>query len=49
MCFEIGLDTANKYVESAGAERGLPSLLAGSNIAGFSKVAATMHAEGDWW
>ena len=48
-CFQTGLDTAKEYVESAEAERGLPSLLAGSNIAAFSKVAAAMHAEGDWW
>ena len=50
-CFKTGLDTAKEYVESAEAEaeRGLPSLLAGSNIAAFSKVAAAMHAEGDWW
>ena len=27
----------------------LPSLVAGSNIAGFRKVAEAMKAQGDWW
>ena len=46
-CFKNGLDTAKEYVEPAEGE--FPSLVAGSNIAGFSKVAAAMHAQGDWW
>lgn len=48
-CFQTGLDTAKEYVESAEAEGELPSLLAGSNIAGFRKVAAAMQVQGDWW
>ena len=47
-CFENGLATAKKYVEPKG-EGELPSLVAGSNIAGFSKVAEAMKAQGDWW
>lgn len=46
-CFKNGLETAKKYVEPAEGE--FPSLVAGSNIAGFSKVAAAMKAQGDWW
>lgn len=46
-CFNIGIDTAMEYVNATQGE--LPSLLAGTNIAGFSKVAATMHAQGEWW
>ena len=46
-CFKNGLDTAMEYVSHAEGE--LPSLVAGSNIAGFSKVAAAMFAQGDWW
>lgn len=46
-CFKNGLDTAKEYIEPAEGE--FPSLVAGSNIAGFSKVAAAMHAQGDWW
>lgn len=46
-CFTNGLETAKKYVEPAEGE--FPSLVAGSNIAGFSKVAAAMKAQGDWW
>jgi glutamate dehydrogenase (NADP+) len=42
-----GLTTAQKYVEAAEGE--LPSLVAGSNIAGFIKVAEAMHDQGDWW
>lgn len=48
-CFQTGLDTAREYVESGEADGELPSLLAGSNIAGFCKVAAAMQVEGDWW
>lgn len=46
-CFQNGLETAKEYVEPAEGE--FPSLVAGSNIAGFSKVAAAMQAQGDWW
>lgn len=45
--FENGLQTAKKYVK--GGEDEFPSLVAGSNIAGFVKVAAAMHDQGDWW
>lgn len=45
--FEVALETANKYVPSKEGE--LPSLVAGSNIAGFVKVAQAMHDQGDWW
>lgn len=48
-CFDIGVDTAKEFVQEVGDDGRLPSLLAGSNIAGFSKVAAAMHAQGDWW
>ncbi|KAL8993560.1 MAG: hypothetical protein Q9169_006256 [Polycauliona sp. 2 TL-2023] len=46
-CFKNGLETAKEYVEPAEGE--FPSLVAGSNIAGFSKVAEAMKAQGDWW
>lgn len=45
--FENGLNTAKAYVESKDGE--LPSLVAGSNIAGFVKVADAMREQGDWW
>ncbi len=45
--FFLGLNTAKEYVESG--EGVLPSLVAGSNIAGFVKVAQAMHNQGDWW
>ncbi|KAF7932271.1 hypothetical protein BELL_0228g00070 [Botrytis elliptica] len=45
--FENGLETAKKYVEAKDGE--FPSLVAGSNIAGFVKVASAMHNHGDWW
>lgn len=45
--FENGLETAKEFVPSSGEE--LPSLVAGSNIAGFMKVAAAMKDQGDWW
>lgn len=45
--FFNGLNTAKEYVETAEGE--LPSLVAGSNIAGFVKVARAMHDQGDWW
>lgn len=46
-CFENGLATAKTYVTPAEGE--YPSLVAGSNIAGFIKVAAAMKDQGDWW
>lgn len=46
-CFKNGLETAKEYVEPAEGE--FPSLVAGSNIAGFKKVAAAMRDQGDWW
>lgn len=46
-CFENCLKTAQEYVTTSEGE--LPSLVAGANIAGFSKVAAAMKAQGDWW
>lgn len=45
--FRNGLETAEKFVK--GGEGEFPSLVAGSNIAGFVKVAAAMHDQGDWW
>ncbi|MCJ1448872.1 MAG: hypothetical protein MMC23_009391 [Stictis urceolatum] len=46
-CFENGLETAKEYVEAGEGE--FPSLVAGSNIAGFVKVAEAMKVQGDWW
>jgi glutamate dehydrogenase (NADP+) len=46
-CFDNCLETAKEYVTPAEGE--LPSLVAGANIAGFSKVAQAMHDQGDWW
>jgi glutamate dehydrogenase (NADP+) len=45
--FKNGLETSKKYVETKDGE--FPSLVAGSNIAGFVKVAEAMFAQGDWW
>lgn len=45
--FNWGLKTAKEYVKTP--EGALPSLLAGSNIAGFIKVAEAMYEQGDWW
>ena len=45
--FENGLNTAKEYVETKPGE--YPSLVAGSNIAGFVKVARAMKDQGDWW
>lgn len=45
--FHNGLRTAQEYVPTAEGE--YPSLVAGSNIAGFVKVADAMHNQGDWW
>ncbi|RJE17820.1 glutamate dehydrogenase [Aspergillus sclerotialis] len=46
-CFQNGITTAMEYVTPA--EGVLPSLVAGSNIAGFRKVVAAMKDHGDWW
>ena len=46
-CFDNGLQTAKTYVTPKEGE--YPSLVAGSNIAGFTKVAAAMKDQGDWW
>ena len=46
-CFDNCLNTAKEYVPPSDNE--LPSLVAGANIAGFSKVAAAMKDQGDWW
>jgi glutamate dehydrogenase (NADP+) len=46
-CFENCLQTAKTYVTPKEDE--FPSLVAGGNIAGFSKVAAAMKDHGDWW
>ncbi|PHH51180.1 NADP-specific glutamate dehydrogenase [Ceratocystis fimbriata CBS 114723] len=45
--FDNALVTAKEYVVSKDGE--LPSLVAGSNIAGFVKVARAMKDQGDWW
>ncbi|KAK3685086.1 glutamate/Leucine/Phenylalanine/Valine dehydrogenase [Podospora appendiculata] len=45
--FFNGLNTAKQYTKVAEGE--LPSLVDGSNIAGFVKVAKAMHDQGDWW
>lgn len=46
-CFENCLQTAKDFVPTKEGE--LPSLVAGANIAGFSKVAKSMLEQGDWW
>ncbi|KAE8371909.1 Glutamate/Leucine/Phenylalanine/Valine dehydrogenase-domain-containing protein [Aspergillus bertholletiae] len=46
-CFKNGLETAIEYATPT--EGVLPSLVTGSNIAGFTKVAAAMKDQGDWW
>jgi len=45
--FNIGLKTATEYTKTAAGA--YPSLVAGSNIGGFVKVATAMHNQGDWW
>ncbi|KAI5299779.1 hypothetical protein KEM55_001772, partial [Ascosphaera atra] len=45
--FSTGLKTAIEY--TAEGQDGTPSLVAGSNIAGFKKVADAMRDHGDWW
>lgn len=46
-CFDNCLQTAQTYVKTEKGE--LPSLVSGANIAGFSKVAEAMLAQGDWY
>ena len=46
-CFENCLETAKEYITPTEGE--FPSLVAGANVAGFKKVAAAMHDQGDWW
>lgn len=46
-CFQNGLQTAQKFATPA--EGVLPSLVTGSNIAGFTKVVEAMKDQGDWW
>ncbi|KAJ5031550.1 Aldo/keto reductase [Bipolaris maydis] len=46
-CFENCLSTAKEYFTPADGE--FPSLVGGANVAGFRKVAAAMHDQGDWW
>ena len=46
-CFKNCLETAKEFVPAGEGE--YPSLVAGANIAGFSKVAAAMFDQGDWW
>jgi len=46
-CFQNGLQTAQKFATPP--EGGLPSLVTGSNIAGFTKVVEAMKDQGDWW
>ena len=45
--FDNGVKTAKEFVPAKEGE--LPSLVAGSNIAGFVKVAQAMHDQGEWW
>lgn len=45
--FQEGVKTAQEY--DTPREGNLPSLVAGSNIAGFTKVADAMKDHGDWW
>lgn len=47
-CFKQCVDTAKQYVDD-GPGAPLPSLVAGANIAGFTKVADAMFACGDVW
>lgn len=46
-CFTNGLETAKEYAPPS--EGVFPSLVDGSNIAGFVKVASAMKDQGDWW
>ncbi|KAI1907918.1 NADP-dependent glutamate dehydrogenase [Ophidiomyces ophidiicola] len=47
VCFETGVKTAENY--TCLNEGQLPSLVIGSNIAGFIKVAEAMKDHGDWF
>nr|KMM73429.1 NADP-specific glutamate dehydrogenase [Coccidioides posadasii RMSCC 3488] len=47
VCFETGVRTSETY--TALSEGQLPSLVIGSNIAGFIKVAEAMRDHGDWF
>ncbi|EEP81936.1 NADP-specific glutamate dehydrogenase [Uncinocarpus reesii 1704] len=46
-CFETGVKTSENYTSLS--EDQLPSLVIGSNIAGFIKVAEAMKDHGDWF
>ncbi|KAL4809086.1 Glutamate/Leucine/Phenylalanine/Valine dehydrogenase-domain-containing protein [Aspergillus unguis] len=46
-CFQNGLQTAQKFATPPAGT--LPSLVTGSNIAGFTKVVEAMKDQGDWW
>lgn len=46
-CFQNGLQTAQKFATPPAGV--LPSLVTGSNIAGFTKVVEAMKDHGDWW
>lgn len=47
-CFQTGVRTAESYTKHLGDGQ-LPSLIVGSNVAGFVKVVQAMHAHGDWF
>jgi glutamate dehydrogenase (NADP+) len=46
-CFETGCKTAKAYTKIPAGQ--LPSLIVGSNIAGFRKVVEAMRSHGDWF
>lgn len=46
-CFDNCLSTAKEYIPYGEGE--FPSLVGGANIAGFTKVAAAMRDQGDWF
>jgi glutamate dehydrogenase (NADP+) len=46
-CFKNCVETAKAYIKPEEGE--FPSLVGGGNIAGFTKVAEAMKAQGDWW
>ena len=46
-CFESGLAAAQEYGKMGAGE--LPSLVDGTNIAGFIIVVKAMHDQGHWW
>eukprot|EP00123_Amoebidium_parasiticum_P014380 comp22470_c0_seq1/m.33853 comp22470_c0_seq1/g.33853 ORF comp22470_c0_seq1/g.33853 comp22470_c0_seq1/m.33853 type:complete len:456 (-) comp22470_c0_seq1:505-1872(-) len=47
--YNAGFETAKMYERTEGKTKTLPSLLVGSNVAGFKKVAEAMHSMGEWW